>query len=419
MSPRRLLLLVVLGLLVIAGAVWLSLQRSLPRDTTIARHVLPTLSGALNDISEVRIVKAGDRVVVTIKRGTAGWQVAERGGYPADSSKVRKLLIDLSLLETVEEKTANPKLYPQLGVEDLKDPKATGVRLELAGLKQPLSLIVGKTSGMHSTFVRVPDQAQSYLASPQVNVDAEPANWLDRNLLDIAAARVQQAQVRAASGAPYTVKRDTREQTDFAVPDLPRGRALTSPTAANSASSALAGLTFDDVRAVAPDEDWTKSAAQTEFRLFDGTVITIQGHSVDDKHWIRIGSSFDEALQQRFAATPAPAAKDGSSGAPAGTTIASSTSATPKPATPAAAPGTPASAAKSAAEVRAESDALAKRTSGWAYAIPGYKYDTIFRPLEQLLQPLTPPKPAKPAGAAKPAPAPKPAPPAPDTPAKP
>ncbi len=398
MSPRRLIVLVLLGLVVIAGAIWLSLERSLPRDTSIARHVLPALAGALNDISEVRIIRAGDRAAVTLKRGAAGWQVAERAGYPADSSKVRKFLIDLSQLETVEEKTSNSKLYPQLGVEDVKDPKATGVRLELSGLKQPLSLIVGKTSGMRSTFVRVADQAQSYLASPQLSVDGEPANWLDRTLLDIAAARVQQAHVRAASGAHYTVRRDTREQTDFTIPDLPKGRVLTSPTAANSASSALAGLTFDDVHALASDEDWTKDTAQTEFRLFDGTVITIQGRAVDDKHWIRIGSSFDEALQQHFAASTAPAAKDSATASPAGTAAAPANTA-PKPAAPSAAvsaASAPGAAAKSAAEVRAESDALAKRASGWVYAIPGYKYDTIFRPLDQLLQPLNPAKPTKP-----------------------
>src|SRR5262249_61297278 len=99
---------------------------------------------------------------------------------------------------------------------------------------------VGKTSGMHSAFVRVPGDAQSYLASPQISVDAEPANWLDRNLLDVAATRIQAAQVRPTTGPAYTAKRDTREQTDFTVPDLPKGRTLSSPSAANAVSSALA-----------------------------------------------------------------------------------------------------------------------------------------------------------------------------------
>jgi Domain of unknown function (DUF4340) len=370
----------------VAGAIWLSLQRSLPRDTTIARHVLPDLAGALNDINQLSIVKAGKKTSVTLKRTASDWQVAERAGYAADSSKVRKLLIDLSQLETVEEKTSNPKLYAQLGVEDVDAPAATGVSIELAGSKQPVNLIVGKTSGTHSTFVRVPGQPQSYLATPQITVDSEPANWLDRNLLDIAAARVQEARVQTAGGAPYTVKRDAREQTDFTVPNLPKGRALSSPTAANSASSSLTGLTFDDVRAAAGDEDWSKGTAQAEFRLFDGTVITIRGRIVDDKHWIRVTSTFDPALNERFAQSK----KDESAATPAPAVM--TKDAAPKPATPAATQ--PSEPAKPAAEIRTENEALAKRTERWVYSIPGYKYDTIFRPLDQLLQPL-PTKPAK------------------------
>jgi hypothetical protein len=397
MSSRRLVVLLVLGLLVIAGAVWLSLQRSLPRDTMVARHVLPDLAGALNQVTEVRIVKAGDKNAVTLKRGSADWTVAERTDYPADSSKVRKLLIDLSQLETVEEKTSDPKRYAQLGVEDLKDPKATGARLELAGLKQPQRLIVGKTSGMHSAFVRAPDQAQSYLASPQISVDADPANWLDRNLFDIAATRVQEAHVRPTTGPAYTARRDTREQTDFTVPDLPKGRTLSSPAAANSAATALAGLTFDDVRKLAPDEDWSKDAkstAQTDFRLFDGSTVTIQGHAVDDKRWIRVIPGFDAALNQKFAVAAAPAKPDAAAGpAPAAAEAkspAAAPPAAPKPAT--------AAPEKSAAEIRAENETLAKRVSDWVYEIPGYKYDTIFRPIDQILQPL----PAKPAKTEKP-----------------
>ena len=388
MTPRRLMVLLALGVLVVAGAIYLSLQRSLPRDTSVAHHVMPGLAGALNDVNQLGIVKAGDKTTVTLKRTATDWQVAERANYAADSSKLRKLLIDLSQLETVEEKTSNPKLYAQLGVEDVKDPKATGVRVDLAGPKQPQSVIVGKTSGTHSTFVRVPGQPQSYLATPQINVDSEPANWLDRNLLDIAAARVQEARVRTATGTPYVVKRDAREQTDFSVTGLPKGRALSSPTAANSASSALTGLTFDDVRAAAADEDWSKDTAQAEFRLFDGAVITIRGRAIDDKHWIRVTSAFDPALNERFVQSK----KDDSAATPA--PPATAKEAAPKPVAPAAT--TPSESTKTAAELRTESEALAKRTEGWVYSIPAYKYDTIFRPLDQLLQPLPTTKPAKP-----------------------
>ena len=45
---------------------------------------------------------------------------------PADTTKVRKLLLDLGALNIVEEKTRLPANYPQLGVEDVSSPKASG-----------------------------------------------------------------------------------------------------------------------------------------------------------------------------------------------------------------------------------------------------------------------------------------------------
>ena len=64
------------------------------------------------------------------------------------------------------------------------------------------------------------------------------------------------------------------------------------------------------------DEDWNKDTAQAEFRLFDGTVITIRGRAVDDKHWIprdqRLRSSvFNERFVQ--SKRPMPLAPDSGS----------------------------------------------------------------------------------------------------------
>ena len=116
-------------------------------------------------------------------------------------------------------------------------------------------------------------------------------------------------------------------------------------------------------------------------------MITIRGRAVDDKHWIRVTSAFDPALNERFVQSK----KDDAAAAPAPAAPPKDTA--PKPATPAATK--PSEPAKTAAETRTDSEALAKRTESWVYSIPGYKYDTIFRPLDQLLQPL-PTKPEKP-----------------------
>ncbi|HSC06695.1 MAG TPA: DUF4340 domain-containing protein [Steroidobacteraceae bacterium] len=383
MTRQRFVTLLVLALLVITAAIWLSSQRSLRRDDTAGARALPALSSSLNQVSEVRLVKAGDETAVTLKRADSHWQVGERADYPADSSKIRKLLIDLSDLKVVEQKTENPANYAVLGVEDVKEPTAKGVRVDIAGLAQPVSLIVGKNAGSRSSYARPAQSAQSLAVTPSISLDTDPKEWLDRSLLDIPAPRVQQVRITDANGHSYVAKRESRDQADFTVPDLPKGRKLTSPTIANSASTALGALTFDDVRPAAAPPTSPKGVARAEFRLFDGTVIEITGRKDGEHHWIHVQPRFDEAQQQLFAVAAAPAVSEAAD-AKAADAKAPPVDGEEKPAAPNA---TPAPAAERRPdEVRAEAENWAKRFAAWDYEVPGYKYDTLFRPLDEITQ---------------------------------
>ena len=383
MTRQRFITLLVLALLVIAAAIWLSSQRSLRRDDTAGARALPALSSSLNQVSEIRLVKAGEQTAVTLKRAENHWQVAERAGHPADSSKIRKLLIDLSDLKVVEQKTENPANYAVLGVEDVKEPTATGVRIDIAGLAQPVSLIVGKNAGSRSSYARPAQAAQSLAVTPSISLDTDPKDWLDRSLLDIPAPRVQQVRITDANGHSYTAKRESRDQTDFTVADLPKGRKLTSPTIGNSASTALGALSFDDVRPAAAPPASPKGVTRAEFRLFDGTVLEITGRKDGEHHWIHVQPRFDEAQQQLFAVAEAPALSE-TADAKAADSKATPVAGEAKPAAPNA---TPAPAAeRKPDEVRAEVESWAKRFAAWDYEVPGYKYDTLFRPLDEITQ---------------------------------
>jgi hypothetical protein len=363
MTGRRLGTLAGITLLIVAGALWLSSERRLRHTETAGERVLPALSAALNEVTEVRLIKAGEKPVVTLRRGEKSWGLVERAQYPADDGKLRKLLIDLSELKVVEQKTSDPANYAVLGVEDVKSPDASGVRIELSGLKQPLALILGKSAGSRSSYARVADAAASIVVTPAITLDTEPRNWLNRSLIDIEAGSVQQVRVTPADGAPYTALREVRDQTDLIVPDLPKGRELASPTAANPLAAALSGLSLDDVRAAPAEEQWSADSPRAEFRLFDGTMIEVVGREDGDQNWVRLAVRFDEAQQKRFAAV-APAEPK-----PDATTAAAAAAHADKP-----------------EETRAQVAALAARFNGWTFAIPAYQYDALFRPLKDLLK---------------------------------
>jgi hypothetical protein len=337
MTARRVLFLLGAGLIVIAFAIWLSSRRHLERATAAGDLVLPGLESALNSVTEVRLTK-GDQTHTTLKKGASSWEVGERG-YPADSGKVRKFLLDLGALNVVEEKTRNPTNFPQLGVEDTTSPSATGTRVAVVSPAKVYEIIVGKSSSAKSGYVRVPTTQQALLAAPSITVDADPKRWLDHTLLDIPQARIKEIEQKPSEGPAYTASREKKEQTDFTVSNIPKGRELTSPVAADSIAGALGTLTLDDVRKAGAAGD-TK-LAHAIFRTFDGLELDVAGR------------------------------KDGSHDLISVT------------------------ARSTAQETADEAQKLTTQLQGWEYEIPAYKYDTIFTPLDTLLKPVEQPKKAE------------------------
>src|SRR6202163_2062375 len=273
MSARRVAALLVAGLALVAFAMWIASQRHLERATLAGDLVLPDLEHHVNTVTEVGLRK-GDGTRTTLKKESAGWSVAERG-WPADPGKVRKLLLDLGALNIVEEKTRLPANYPQLGVQDVTSPKASGTRIEVISPGRTWALIVGKSSNAKSGYVRVANGSQTLLAAPLLTVDADPKRWLDRALIDLAPERVRQVEERPTEGAAFSATRDKKEKTDFTVTPVPRGRELTAAGAADPVAGSLSSLNFDDVGKAGAAA--TPKAAHALFRTFDGLEVDVAG----------------------------------------------------------------------------------------------------------------------------------------------
>ena len=347
MSPRRLAWLLAAALGVIGFAVWLSSRRHLDRDLAAGQLVLPGLEQNVNAVTSIGLRK-GDDTHVTLKRDGSGWSVDERS-WPADVTRVRKLLLDLGALNIVEEKTRLPANYPQLGVEDVSSPKATGTRVDVTAPARSWALIIGRSSGAKSAYVRVPSAPQSLLAAPLLSVEADPKTWLQHAILDLPAERVRQVEERPAQGPAFSATRDKKEQPNFSVSPIPQGRALTGPGAGDALAGALSALTLDDVRRAAP-AGADAPVSHAVFRTFDGLEVELAGRKDGTHSLVAI------------------------------------------------------SARSSAAEGSAEAQKLAARLSGWEFEIPDYKYTAIFTPLEELLRKPAEPvkKPATARHAAKP-----------------
>lgn len=329
MSLRRLLIVMFAALAAIAGAYYLSAQRNLQRDLN-GTALLPGLAAQLNSVSSVSVSKGQPAPAVTVHRVGDRWTVEQLGDYPADVAKVRRLLLALSDSKIVEEKTSNPANYATLGVDDPTKAGAAGTEITWVAPDGRHDLIVGKPAGQ-GVFVRRAAEARSYLVEPAIPLDTQPRLWMDGRLLDVPAATIQSIVVQFADGTGYTLRRSSPKDDRFALEGVPAGRKAREPAALAPSPTLLSGLTAEDV---GPGDavDFGKAATAT-ITTSDGAVLTLQGITAADKHWLKIAATKDAALTAK--------------------------------------------------------------TAGRAFELAGNRYEAIFRPLEQLLEPKQPPAAAK------------------------
>jgi hypothetical protein len=346
MSRARFGLILAAALVAICGALYLSSQRNVTRDMQ-GIPLLPALAPELDTVTEVSVRKGSATPTVTVHRtGDAhAWTVAQRGDYPADLSKVHKLLLALSDAKIVEEKTSDPANYPIIGVEDAAQAGAAGAEVTLSAKDGKHAIIVGKPIG-EGNFVRRLGEVKSYSVAPAILVDAEPRAWIDERLIDIPATSIQSVELKPAAGAGYTLRRQKPNEEGFTLEGIPAGRKAFDAKALAPSSSALSGLGAEDV-AAASDIDFSKPT-QAILTLSDGNVLTLTGTAAGDKRWIEVQATKDAALTAK--------------------------------------------------------------TQNRAFEVATYRYDAIFRPLDQLLVPkeTKPPAGIKPAAEGKSVPAPKP-----------
>lgn len=327
--------------------------------------LLPGLQQQVNELDWLRVVGAGDAVIVTLQRAEDHWRVEELHGYRADWARLRSLLADLAQAQVIEAKTTNPEFYERLGVEDVAAPEAAGVRVEFGESSELPAVIVGKRAeGRDGRYARLQGEAQSVLIDRVLDLPAAREDWLDKAIVDIADSEVVEFEIRHADGERVVARKVSADDESFQLQNVPEGREITSAWSVDSLANSLASLKLEGV---APDDevDWG-GAVRFGLVTADGLRIDIDlatreapggGAEAAAEHWIRLQAGlYQTALESAVEVAPAANGEaDGSSVEDTG------------------------GAAERAAEINT-------RVSGWAYRIPQYKYDSMSKRMVDLLQ---------------------------------
>ncbi len=363
--------LLVLGLAtagLFAAAVMVNRQKegALSPTREAGRKLFPALASNVNAVVALEVTSK-DGVVKLAKDGER-WGMSDKGGYPVDFDKVKQIVVAVSDFEIVGEMSKNPANFKKLGVQAVGEEGSESKQLTLKDKSGAVlaDVIIGQNKvtqgygGKQQLFVRPASGDQPYQVTGQVNLFGDASSWMKRDICKIESNRVREVVIAHADGARLAIKKQSAEDKDFLVQDLPEGEELMWSGAANGIGGALQYLSLEDVKAAA--EMTLESPTVAEFTTFDGLRITARSTEADGKTWLALAASFDESLRVEPAGPPTPAGEGDE------------------------APPPPPSTLKPIDEVRKEAEELNAQFSRWVYGIPGYSGANFRKRMADLLK---------------------------------
>ena len=281
-----------------AFAVLLAIVAVFQRSSELAqkfepRPFFPGLTTTVNNLGELAIVsKTG---TVHVKLVNDKWTVVERNNFPADFMQLRAAGSGLADLQILEPKTARADWLEYLGLS--APPMGDAVQMTMTDKdgKVLADILIGHAQGApdalgrNTLYVRKPNENQTWLARGYLTTKADVSDWLEKGVIVIARDRIKGATVTPVTGPAYTMVRDSKEQPDFKVLDLPKGRELAFDGSPDGVAGAISGFTFDDV-AKADGFDFSK-VAQHVTNTFDGLNITVKIAVKDSASWASVSAA--------------------------------------------------------------------------------------------------------------------------------
>lgn len=198
------------------------------------------------------------------KLPTGGWAVQEYHGFPADFTKLSRLISDLVGAKIERLVSQSPERLKGFNLGDAR------ITLSDAAGKAVWSLDLGKNAEGGGRLVRYDAETKAYLSRLSVFLDTDAKNWADASLLSLKTEDIAEVELSFAEGAPVVATR-AKKDDPFTAANTPTGQQL-SRAKIESLLSSIGTLRFSDTSDLAePNAVAAKANARTvAVKTFDG-----------------------------------------------------------------------------------------------------------------------------------------------------
>ena len=169
-----------------------------PADARIGQPLVAR--SVIEQAHTVQLTENGKTVTLTKSDGGT-WHVSEYHDFPADFTKLSRLVSDLTGAKLERLVTQNPERIATLEFKD------TGITISDSGNKNPWSLTIGKYAEGGGRFVRFDKENKAFLTKLNAYLDVEPKNWADASLLSLKPEDIASVELSFPDGKSITAKR--------------------------------------------------------------------------------------------------------------------------------------------------------------------------------------------------------------------
>ncbi len=339
MTPKNFLYLAIAAALsVLFAIVSYASNNQWGMSKTTGEKLFPALADNISKVVAIQ-VRQGEESL-TLEKAGATWGIKDRGGYPADFSKIRTILVGLSEAGLLESKTRRSDRYAVLELEDpaVKGAKSRLVRLTGDKGEALAEVVLGKKrqevfgAGKAGTYVRKPGDPQTWLADAELNASVSAKEWMKTTLLSLDPAKVSRITIAVPGEPPLKIEREggTPEGKLAFVGFPPAGKKLQEANAADNLARAVTSIDLEDVRKL----DGVAKGGAVATVTIEGKeqpAVTLNMRKDGETHWLSVTATGE-------------------------------------------------------GEVGKAAEELAGRTQGWEYKIPDYKANAILKKRADLLE---------------------------------
>ena len=275
-----------LGLFVVLaiGSVFV-IQSKKDSTSNELKYVVPELQTNINAIDYIDISKNENQVTLYKKEGT--WRIKQEQDFFADANKIANLLLDLRKLKLKQKKTSNPDKFSQLSLSNKGKNAAT--LLKIKAKEQMISTVYfgKKANNNNGTYIRMGDENQSWLIDGVVHINEEKDNWLVENLINLDSTKIKSVSYNPQVGKGFSINKLTPEDKNFAVSGLAENQLIKTDIKLNDFAKGLEKFAIEGI-ADKQKFDKLQPSIVVRFEEFSGLTYEITLFKSDEKHLMKV-----------------------------------------------------------------------------------------------------------------------------------